>query len=83
MYYTLTCPNCKTLEKMLNEILPQYSEKIEFKKVMANSPAGYIKTLKLGIHSVPTLVLNNKILYRQVPDKHELINKLNLEINKN
>jgi predicted DsbA family dithiol-disulfide isomerase len=83
MYYTLTCPNCKTLERMLDDILPAYSEKIEFKKVMANSPSGYLKTLKLGIHSVPTLVLNGKIIFRYVPEKQILVEKIISEINKN
>ena len=77
MFYTFTCPNCKIFEKMLNNILPQFGDKFEFKKTLANSPMGFIRTTKLGIHSVPTILIENKIVWREVPEKQELINKLN------
>jgi len=76
MYYTLTCPNCKILEKMLKEVLPQFEDKFEFKKTLASGPIGYIKSLKLGIHSVPTLLINDKIIFRSVPSKEDLIKVL-------
>jgi len=44
---------------------------------MANAPLGMIKTMKLGIHTVPALLINNEIVFKQVPTKQELINKLN------
>jgi len=77
LFYTLTCPNCKIMKRMLDEILPAFGNKFELKKTMANAPIGMIKTMKLGIHSVPALVINNEIAFKQVPDKQELINKLN------
>lgn len=77
LFYTLTCPNCKIMKRMLDEILPAFGNKLELKKTMANAPIGMIKTMKLGIHSVPALVINNEIAFKQVPDKQELINKLN------
>jgi len=76
MFYTFTCPNCKTLKNMLKKVLPQFNDKFEFKKTLANSPIGFIRTIKLGIHSVPTILIDNKIVWREVPTKQELINKL-------
>jgi len=81
MFYTLTCPNCNILKRMLNEVLPQYGSKFQFKKSLANSPMGMFRTMKLGIHSVPTLLIDNKIAFRSVPQKEELINTLNSFIN--
>jgi len=81
MFYTLTCPNCKILKRMLDEVLPQYVDKFQFKKSLANSPMGMVRTMKLGIHSVPTLLIDNKIAFRSVPQKEELINTLNSFIN--
>ena len=81
MFYTLTCPNCKILKRMLDEVLPQYGDKFQFKKSLANSPWGMVKTMKLGIHSVPTLLIDNKIIFRSVPKKEELINTLNSFMN--
>ncbi len=77
MFYTLTCPNCRTLKKMLNEVLPEFGGKFELKTTLANGPIGMVRTMKLGIHSVPTLLINNEIVFRSVPTKEELINKLN------
>ncbi|MCK9618001.1 MAG: thioredoxin family protein [Lentimicrobiaceae bacterium] len=77
MFYTLTCPNCKILKRMLDEVLPQFENKFVLKKSLASSPMGMIRTLKLGIHAVPALLINNRLVFRSVPTKEELINKLN------
>ncbi|PKP31325.1 MAG: hypothetical protein CVT99_09245 [Bacteroidetes bacterium HGW-Bacteroidetes-16] len=76
MYYTLTCPNCKVLSRMLDDVLPQFGRKFVLKKTNANMPVGMIKTMKLGIHAVPTLLVDQKIVFRSVPTKQELINIL-------
>jgi len=78
MFYTLTCPNCKLMQRLLNETLPEFGEKFVLKKTMANGPLGMIKTMKMGIHTVPTLLINNEIAFKQVPTKQELINKLKI-----
>ncbi|MEI6577442.1 MAG: hypothetical protein WCO63_14795 [Bacteroidota bacterium] len=77
MYYTLTCPNCVILKRLLDDVLPAFKNRFELKKSLANSPMGYYKTLRLGIHTVPTLLIDNQIVFRSVPTKEELINKLN------
>lgn len=77
MFYTLTCPNCKTLKKMLKDVLPEFGDRFELKTTLANGPVGMVRSMKLGIHAVPTLLINNEIVFRSVPAKQELINKLN------
>ena len=76
MFYTLTWPNCRILKRILDDVLPGFGDKFELKKSMANSPFGMIRTMKLGIHAVPTLLINDEIVYRSVPTKEELIHKL-------
>ena len=78
LFYTLTCPNCKILQRMLDETLPAFGDKFVFKKTMANAPLGMIKTMRLGIHSVPALLIDNEIAFRQVPTKQDLMNKLTI-----
>lgn len=78
MFYTLTCPNCRTLKRMLQEVLPEFGEKFRLETTMANLPVGMIRTMKLGIHTVPTLLIDNKIVFREVPAKQDLINKLKI-----
>ncbi len=82
MYYTLTCPNCRTFQRMLDEVLPGFGDRFIFKKTLASGPVGYIKSLKLGIHSVPTVLVDSQIAFRNVPSRNELIEKLNHYINK-
>ncbi len=78
MFYTLMCPNCRPLKRMLTEILPEFGDKFEFKTTLANAPIGMLRSMKLGIHSVPTLLINNEIVFRELPTRDELINKLKL-----
>ena len=77
LFYTLTCPNCKILQQMLDEALSGYGDKFVMKKTMANGPIGMFKTMKLGIHTVPTLLIDTEIAFKYVPTKMELIEKLN------
>ena len=76
MFYTLTCPNCRVMKRMLQEVMPQFGDKFKLVTTMANLPVGMIRTMKLGIYAVPTLLIDNKIVYREVPSKQDLINKL-------
>jgi len=80
MFYTLTCPNCKTFYRMLEEVLPQYGDKFILKKTLAGGPVGMFRTMKLGIHTVPTVLIDSKIVFRSVPEEQDLINHLNKEI---
>jgi predicted DsbA family dithiol-disulfide isomerase len=76
LFYTLTCPNCNVLSRMLKDILPDFNNRFLVKKTLLSGPVGYIRSLRMGIHSSPTLVINNEIVFRQVPSKDELIAKL-------
>jgi predicted DsbA family dithiol-disulfide isomerase len=76
MFYTLTCPNCRTIKRMLREVLPEFGEKFKLETTLANLPIGMIRTMKLGIYAVPTLLIDHKIVFREVPLKQDLINKL-------
>lgn len=78
MFYTLTCPNCRIMKRLLGEVLPEFGDKFRFETTLANLPKGMIRTMKLGIYTVPTLLINNEITYREVPSKIELINKLKM-----
>ncbi len=77
VFYTLACPNCRILKKMLSEVLPEFGDKFNLKASLANSPLGMVRTMKLGIHAVPTMLIGNEIIFRSVPTKEELIDKLN------
>ena len=77
MFYTLMCPSCKTLKQLLKEVLPEFEDRFEYSKTLANGPVGIIRSMKLGIHAVPALLIDDRIVFRSVPTKSELINELN------
>jgi len=76
MYYTFTCPNCIFLSRMLDEVLPEFGDKFVLHKRHANAPLNMIRTMQLGIHAVPTLLIDHKVVFRSVPKKEDLIAKL-------
>ncbi len=65
---------------MLEEVLPEYGDKFKLKRTLASGPMGMLRTMKLGIHSVPALLIGEAIAFRGVPEKQSLINRLNEEI---
>ncbi|MDP2236052.1 MAG: thioredoxin family protein [Bacteroidales bacterium] len=73
LFYTLGCQNCKVLQRMLDDVLPSFGDTFTVKRTLANGPVGYVRTLKLGVYAVPTLLIDNKIVFRSVPTKQELI----------
>ncbi len=77
MFYTLICPSCKIMKRMLDEVLPDFGDKFTLKTSLAGTPMGMIRTMKLGIYAVPALLIEKKIVFKSVPTKEELINKLN------
>jgi predicted DsbA family dithiol-disulfide isomerase len=77
MFYTLMCPNCRTLSNMLKEVLPQFGDRYKFGRTLANGPRGMVRSMKLGIHAVPALLIDGRIVFRGVPSKKELIDELN------
>jgi predicted DsbA family dithiol-disulfide isomerase len=77
MFYTLTCPNCRILKRMLDEVMPQFGNRFKFTKSNISLPIGMIRSMKLGIHAVPALLVDKKVVFRSVPTTKELIEKLN------
>ncbi|MDP3682296.1 MAG: hypothetical protein Q8S01_00045, partial [Ignavibacteria bacterium] len=71
---------CRVFKRLLKEVIPQYGNKVELKETLVSSPLGWAKSFKLGIHAVPVLLLNDEIIFRSLPTKEELINKLNERI---
>lgn len=66
---------------MLKEVLPEFGDRFEYSKTLANGPVGIIRSMKLGIHAVPALLIDGRIVFRSVPEKNELINELKNYLN--
>ena len=72
LYYTRVCPSCKAMQHLLDEVLPAYGERFRLKRTLASGPLGYLKTMKLGIHAVPALLINDAIVFRSLPSRQLL-----------
>lgn len=62
------CPNCKTLEKYVNEVVAEMSLNAEITKV-----DDIMEILKYGVARTPALVVNgNVIVAGRLPSKAEI-----------
>lgn len=80
LYTTLACPHCKTMKRTIEEVLPDFTDKFDFKEISASSPPGYIKSLKNNIHSAPTLLIDGRVVARTAISKTELTNILKSDL---
>lgn len=78
LYYGLICPFCKTAKKILKKIIKENPGKFSLKQTLVSSPGGMVKSYKYGIHSVPTILIDDKIVFRALPEEEELKKELNL-----
>jgi len=78
LYYGLICPYCRTAKTLIKKLVDENPEKIRFKQTLVSSPTGMINRYKLGIHAVPTILIDGIIAFRSLPREIELKEKLNL-----
>jgi len=78
LFYGIICPYCKTAKSLLKKIMNENPGKFILKQTLISSPSGMIKRYRLGIHAVPTILLDGDIVFRSLPKEEELKEKLNL-----
>jgi len=61
---------------MVKKFLMEEKGSFIFTETLVNSPSGMVRSLKKGIHSVPTLLLDDKIIFRDLPTEEELFKVL-------
>ncbi len=78
LYYGIVCPYCKTAKSLIKKIIKENPGKISYKQTLISSPKGMINRYKLGITSVPTVLIDGKIVFRGLPEEEELKEELDL-----
>ncbi len=78
LIYGITCPYCRVANKMLSRIIEENPGKIVLKKTLVSTPKGMIRRYKLGIHAVPAILIDEKIVFRYLPEEEELKKELKL-----
>lgn len=71
------CPKCKTLEKLVTEVINENKFEAEISKV-----EDIMQIMNYGVIGTPALVINEKVLISgRVPSKGEITNLLEKHIN--
>ena len=71
------CHNCETVKAVFDEIIPDFSDKVEIQELDMQSPEGQELILKYGIMASPGIVINNELFSVGGIDKEKLLERLN------
>ena len=74
LYYSDTCHDCHQLRLLLMEILPR---SVKFKEINITHPEGQARAAELNIMSVPTLAIDNEVVFVGRVSKEEILNEIN------
>lgn len=71
------CPKCKTLEKLVTDVVAENNFDAEISKV-----EDIVQIMNYGVMGTPALVINEKVLISgRVPSKDEIIKLIEKHIN--
>lgn len=73
------CHNCEAAKKIFDEIMPEFSDKVEFTEIDMTTPKGQELVQKYGIMSSPGIIINGELFSTGGVDKERLIKKLKNE----
>lgn len=67
------CAPCQYMVESVKDILPLYGDKIVWRESLIKSLAGIRRTKQLGVNTLPTMLINNEVVFDNiVPTKEEL-----------
>ncbi|MDW7727535.1 MAG: thioredoxin family protein [Candidatus Methanoperedens sp.] len=73
LYYSDTCHDCHQLRLLLIGILPR---NVKFKEINISYPEGQARALQLNIMSVPTIAIDNEVVFVGRVSKEEILNEI-------
>ncbi|MBE0522278.1 MAG: thioredoxin family protein [Candidatus Methanoperedenaceae archaeon] len=73
LYYSDTCHDCHQLRLLLMQILPR---NVKFKEINTSYPEGQARALQLNIMSVPTIAIDNEVVFVGRVSKEEILNEI-------
>ncbi|MDO4559652.1 MAG: uroporphyrinogen decarboxylase family protein [bacterium] len=72
------CAPCQYMVESVKSVLGQYEGKIVWKETLIKSLSGIRRTQKLGVSTLPTMLINNQVVFDNiVPNKEELCAEIN------
>lgn len=70
------CHNCEAAKKMFDEILPDFSGKVEVEEIDMLTPKGQELVQKYSVLASPGIIIDGKLFSTGGVDKKKLIEKL-------
>ncbi len=70
------CHSCEAVKKIFDEIMPEFSEKVEVEEIDMTTPEGMELVQKYGIMASPGIVIGGELFSSGGVDKEKLIEKL-------
>ena len=70
------CHNCVAVKKIFDEIMPEFSGKVEVEEIDIASPEGQELAGKYGVMASPGIVINEELFSTGGVNKEKLIEKL-------
>lgn len=68
------CTKCPTAKNMWRDLQKEY--KFDYKEIDVSSEEGKKLRERFDIYSVPTTIINNRVVFVDVPDKNKAINMI-------
>ncbi len=70
------CHNCEAAKKIFEEIMPEFSDKVEVEEIDMSTPEGQEMAGKYSVMASPGIVINEELFSTGGVNKEELIEKL-------
>ncbi len=70
------CHNCEAVKKIFDELMPDFSDKVEVEEIDMTTPEGQGLVQKYSIMSSPGIVINGELFSTGGVDREKLVEKV-------
>ena len=71
------CAPCQYMCEAVKNVAPRYPDRLRWRESLIKSAAGIRRTMALGVSTLPTLLINNEVVFDNItPTEEELIKEI-------
>ena len=71
------CAPCQYMCEAVKNVAPRYQDRLRWRESLIKSAAGIRRTMALGVSTLPTLLINNEVVFDNItPTEEELIKEI-------
>ena len=76
------CAPCQYMCEAVKDIAPHYGDKLTWRESLIKSAAGIKRTKALGVSTLPTMLINNEVVFDNIiPTAEELKKQIDKRLN--